>query len=237
MAVEISPACAVSRTNGKSAIGRRRLIIGGTRESCIALIAAIQSSAAEAACVCPRIERVAVTAGRRLSGGKTAVSAAAIARSDAGTAVACLIAAGAVATARAQTFDVKQLEVTRGAIDLGPETMFARGVPHERGSDVNRHANEQAIFYGLTEWWKINAAVKFEKPEQDELRTAGVAIGNIFVFKALDEKRTHDAGLGWFTEVTASTHRDTTNAVVFGPIVTLKADKLAFTGNPFFEHG
>jgi hypothetical protein len=53
---------------------------------------------------------------------------------------------GSVATARAQTFDVKQLEVTNGAIDYGPETMFARGVRHDRGSDVNRHANEQDGF-------------------------------------------------------------------------------------------
>ena len=142
---------------------------------------------------------------------------------------------GSAATARAQTFAVKQLEVTNGAIDYGPETMFARGMPYDRGSDVNRHANEQALFYGLRDWWKISGALKFEKPEEHDLRLAGAAVANIFVFKALDEKRSHDVGLGWYTEATGSLHRDTTNSVLFGPIVMLKADKLSFTSNPFLE--
>jgi hypothetical protein len=140
-----------------------------------------------------------------------------------------------VATARAQTFDVKQLEVTNGAIDYGPETMFARGAPRDRGSDVNRHANEQALFYGLRDWWKISGALKFERPEEDELRLAGAAVANIFVFRALDDKRSHDIGFGWFTEATGSLHHNTTNSILFGPILMLKADKLSFTGNPFLE--
>jgi hypothetical protein len=141
----------------------------------------------------------------------------------------------ALSAAQAQTFDVKQIEVEKGALEYGAENMFARGVPHELGSEINRWASEHSVAYGLTDWWKISAALKFEKPEELDARLAQAAIGNIFVLKGIDEKRAFDAGIGWFTEVSFSTHGDTTNTVVFGPIVTLKADKLSLTANPFFE--
>ncbi len=137
--------------------------------------------------------------------------------------------------AQAQTFDVKQLEVMKGKLEYGPETMVARGVPHDRGSDLNRWATEQTLLYGLTDWWKISAALKIEKPEELDARLAQAAIGNVFVLKGIDDKRAFDAGVGWYTEIGISTHGDTTNTVVFGPIMTLKADKLSLTANPFFE--
>jgi hypothetical protein len=137
--------------------------------------------------------------------------------------------------AEAQTFDVKQLEVTKGALEYGPETMFARGVPHALGPDINRWATEQTLLYGLTDWWKISAALKFEKPEQDEPRLGGLGLASIFVLKALEDKRKYDVGFGWYTELTASLNSETTNTVLFGPIVSLKADRLSITANPFFE--
>lgn len=143
---------------------------------------------------------------------------------------ACLMVALA-ANARAQTFDVKQPEAEKGVVEFGPETMFARGLP----DGANRHANEQALFYGIADWWKINGAVKLEQPSGDDLRLVGAAVGNVFVLKAIDDKRAYDTGLGWFTEVTVSTHRDATNAVLFGFIPKVKLDKLSITANPFLE--
>lgn len=154
----------------------------------------------------------------------------------AAVAVGALIAIAAQQSpAAAQTFDIKKPEVEKGVLEYGPETMFARGVPHALGSDVNRHANEQTLLYGIADWWKISGALKLEKPEQDEFRLAGAAIANLFVLKPLSEERANDFGIGLFTEVTASTHSATTNAVVFGPVLTLKFDKLSFTTNPFLE--
>lgn len=133
--------------------------------------------------------------------------------------------------AAAQTFDVKQPEVTKGAIDYGPEAMFAAGPPR----DGNHHANEQALFFGVTDWWKISGALKFEKPVADDLRMDAASIASLLVLRALDEKRRHDVALGWYTELAASTHADTTNSVLFGFIPSIKLDKLTFTANPFFE--
>ncbi len=150
-------------------------------------------------------------------------------------ALSALMATTLNGIASAQTFDVKQPSVEKGVLEYGPETMFARGVPHALGSDVNRHANEQTLLYGIADWWKISGALKLEKPEQDEFRLAGAAVANLFVLKAIDEERQTDVGLGWYTEITGSLHRDTTNAVLFGPILSLKLDKLAITTNPFLE--
>ncbi len=145
-------------------------------------------------------------------------------------AIAALIAVVST-TAHAQTFSIKQPEVTRGAVDLGVETMFARGIP----DGGNRFAGEPSIAYGLTDWWVISSGLKFEDPLGADARMFAMSVGNIFVLKAIDDKRAYDTGLGWFTEVAVSTHRDSTNAVLFGFIPKVKLDKLSITANPFLE--
>ena len=137
--------------------------------------------------------------------------------------------------AQAQTFDVKQLEVKKGEVELGLDNTFHSHVPHARGSDINRTINELGLDYGALTWWKISGVFKFEKPEQDEYRFAKVALESVFILKDIDDKATRDFGLGWFASVEGSVNRDTTNAVQAGPIVTFKADKLSMTANPFFE--
>ena len=133
----------------------------------------------------------------------------------------------------AQTFDVKQLEVKKGELELGLDNTFHKGVPHDRGSDVNRRANEQSLDYGLRDWWRISGVLKFEKPEEDEQRLARFAVENLFVLRPIPEPG--GFGLGWFQSLEASTHRDTTNATLFGPIFAYKAHKLTLSANPFFE--
>ena len=137
--------------------------------------------------------------------------------------------------ARAQTFDVKPVEVTKGALDLGLDNTFHRGVPHDRGADINRSAHDQSLDYGLFAWWRISAVLKLENVEEDHFKASRVALENLFVLKPIDDKRRLDVGLGWFTAVGASIHHDTTNALVFGPIVAMKLDKLVVTANPFLE--
>lgn len=131
----------------------------------------------------------------------------------------------------AQTFDVKQLEVTKGAVDYGPENMFARGL----GEGANRHANEQALFYGLTSWWKISGAIKFEQPRSEDVRLTGVAASSLFVLKPIDDKKVFDVGLGWFTELAGAARGDATNALVFGVVPAIKLEKIALTSNLFLE--
>lgn len=139
------------------------------------------------------------------------------------------------AASQAQTFDVKQLEIKKGEVELGLDNTFHSHVPHARGSDINRTVNEVGLDYGALAWWKVSGVFKFEKPEQDEYRFSKVALESLFIIKDIDDKAARDFGIGWFASIEGSVHRDTTNAVQLGPIVTFKADKLSFTANPFFE--
>ncbi len=135
----------------------------------------------------------------------------------------------------AQTFDVKQLDITRGALELGSDNTVHLGLPRHRGPDINRSAHDLSLDYGLSSWWRLSGVLKFHNPSGEPFRLGNTAIENLFVLRALGESRTHDIGLGWFTALDTSTHRQTTNAVLFGPIVMLKSGDLSFTANPFFE--
>lgn len=136
-------------------------------------------------------------------------------------------------TAHAQTFDVKQVEVQQGELSLDFDASLFRGLP--RGGGANRSAHDQTVHYGLREWWKLSGVFKLENPDDERVRFARVAVENIFVLKPLDDHKPFDTGLGWFAAVEVSTHAQTTNAVVFGPILSMTAGKLSITANPFLE--
>lgn len=59
-----------------------------------------------------------------------------------------------------QTFDVKQPDVTQGSLELGLDNTWHRGVPRDRGSDINRSAHDQSLDYGLRDWWRLSALRK-----------------------------------------------------------------------------
>ena len=134
--------------------------------------------------------------------------------------------------AAAQTFDVKQLDVTQGNLELGLDNTVHGGLPT---SVLNRSAHDQSVDYGLRDWWRLSGVLKLENPDDLSFRAAKVAVENIFVLKAVDDKRSRDVGFGWFASMEGSIHTETTNSAIFGPIVTVKVDKLSFTANPFFE--
>lgn len=150
-------------------------------------------------------------------------------------AIAGLLTTAVASPLVAQTFDVKAPDVEKGSVELGFDNTFHAGVPRQLGSDVNRRVHEQSIDWGILSWWKLSGVLKLEKPEEDQFRANAVAIENLLVLKAFDEKRPFDLALGWFTGVDISINNETTNAVLFGPILGLKADKLTLMANPFFE--
>jgi len=130
----------------------------------------------------------------------------------------------------AQTFDVKQLDVTQGALELGLDNTLQGGVTRR---EDNRSAHDQSLDYGVTNWWRLSGVIKLENPIDADFRIARTSIENIWVLRPTPK----DGGLGfgWFTSIEASTDRATTNSSQFGPIITLEADKVTVTANPFFE--
>jgi hypothetical protein len=133
----------------------------------------------------------------------------------------------------AHTFDVKRPEVERGVVELGLDNTVQWGLPRNAGA--NRTAHDQSIDWGVRDWWKLSGVFKLERPDGETFRNDHVAVENLFVLKAVDDKRAIDAGLGWFAAVELSTHRHTTNVAVFGPVVAIKADKLSLAVNPFLQ--
>jgi hypothetical protein len=132
--------------------------------------------------------------------------------------------------AGAQTFDVKQLDVKKGALELGLDNTVQAGISRP---DANRSAHDQSLDYGVTDWWRLSGVIKLENPLSAEVRVARTAVENILVLQA--SPKGGGIGLGWFTSLEASTDPATTNSSQFGPIVVLQRDKLSFTANPFFE--
>jgi hypothetical protein len=132
--------------------------------------------------------------------------------------------------AGAQTFDVKQLDVKKGALELGLDNTGHAPISRP---DVNRSAHDQSLDYGVTDWWRLSGVIKLENPLNDDFRIARTAVENIFVLRALSKEG--GIGLGWFTSLEVSTDPATTNSSLFGPIVVLQRDKFSFSANPFFE--
>src|SRR5262245_948741 len=134
------------------------------------------------------------------------------------------------ATALAQTFDVKQLDVMGGALEAASDNTVQGGV---RRRDDNRSAHDLSLDYGVSNDWRLSGLLKLENPLDDDFRLARTAVENIWVFRQVPKEG--GVGLGWFTSVEVATNPASTNASQFGPIITLKDDKLAFTANPCFE--
>lgn len=144
---------------------------------------------------------------------------------------AAILMAAHIQPALAQTFDVKAPEVRGGYLELGLDNTI-----QSRRTGDNRGAHDQSLDWGVTDWWRLSGVVKLENPVDGDFRVARTAVENLFVLGKIDAARGLPAfGFGWFTAVEVSTHPDTTNALIFGPIASATLDRLSLTVNPFFE--
>jgi hypothetical protein len=149
---------------------------------------------------------------------------------SAATLVLALAACGVASEAVCQSFEIKDLHIEKGGTDIDLDNAVFSG---RAGNAGNRSGHEQKVNYGVTDWWRLTAAVDWENPVGGDLRATHLGIENIFLLRAMKQK--HDIGLGLFVALEASIHDEHTNAFVFGPIVTVKWDKLMWTFNPFLE--
>jgi hypothetical protein len=146
---------------------------------------------------------------------------------------AVVVSAATVSAASAQTFDVKDTEIKAGELEFGTSNTFQSGLP--RDTVANRSAHDKSLDYGVTDRWRLSGIGKFERPDGEKMRFAAVGIENLFAFKPIDDKKTHDVGFGWFVGTQFSTNHETQNNVNFGPVISVKLDKVSLNANPFFE--
>ncbi len=138
-----------------------------------------------------------------------------------------LAANGFASVALGQTFEVRGLHVAKGGIEIDLDNAVFSGGAGDRSG------HEQKFSYGVTNWWRLSAAVEWENPVGDNLRATHLALESTFVLRPMEQKQ--DIGLGLFVALEASIHDDSTNAFVFGPIVAVKWDNFTWTFNPFLE--
>ena len=86
------------------------------------------------------------------------------------------------ATALAQTFDVKQLDVT-GVRSRPPATTRCKGRWRIRRRDDNRSAHDLSLDYGVSNAWRLSGLLKLENPLDKDFRLAKSAVENIWVFR------------------------------------------------------
>ena len=149
---------------------------------------------------------------------------------SAATLVLALAACGVASEAMSQSFEIKALDIEKGGIDIELNNAVFSG---RAGNSGNRSGHEQVFSYGVTNWWRLAAAVDWDNPVGDDLRATNLGIENIFLLRPMKQKQ--DIGLGLFVALEPAIHNESTNAFVFGPIVTVKWDKLLWTFNPFLE--
>lgn len=104
---------------------------------------------------------------------------------------------------------------------------------HDAGHGAPRAAHELAVHGGLTDFWMAKAAFSFAKEAGEDYRATGVALENVFRVPGIPSGGAFDAA--WFTSLSAGIGSESTNAVEFGPVVSLQAGALNLTFNPFLE--
>lgn len=145
--------------------------------------------------------------------------------------LAVILALAGLAPAAAQTFEVKQPEAKKGEWSFETNNSFQMPLPFG-GDGYNHTAHEFTAAYGVTDYWKLTLGTTLERPALADPRFATVGIQSLLVLMKAEK---HGLGLGWFNQLDVSTHHETTNATLFGPIIRFEAGKLSLTLNPFFE--
>ena len=136
------------------------------------------------------------------------------------------------ALANPERNDVKQLDITQGSLELGSDMACALVEAQVVGAAIGLGRQPGMGCVAVAEAF---GRAEVGESQEDDFRLGKTAAESIIVLKPVDSNRPRDIGLGLFGAIEASLHPDTTNGLIFGPIMTLTANKLSLTANPFLE--
>src|SRR5262245_19707685 len=125
---------------------------------------------------------------------------------SAATLVLAMAACAVTSEALCQSFDIKDLHIEKGGIDIDLDSAVFSG---RTGNVGNRSGHEQKVNYGVTDWWRLTVAANWENPVGGNLQATHLGIENIFLLRPMKQK--HDIGLGLFVALEASLHDESTN--------------------------
>lgn len=164
----------------------------------------------------------------------------------------CLGSGMALAGPAVNQFEVKDLDVEQGEVEIEVQSDFASGFPRrkffqEEGGDevefddneVARQRHELAIGFGLTNWLKIGTGVEFEEERVDDppgfseahdftsLKATEIGFEGIAVLVPVEK---NGVGLGLFAELQLPMSGEA-RTLYAGPIVQAASGPWSATGN------
>lgn len=122
-------------------------------------------------------------------------------------------------------FSIKSPEIEKG-IEVETHGSIQSGFPDAEEEDAEgriRHGHEVSIGYGLTDFWKAELGLTFQKPVDDGLEASSIEFENTFQLGTLDR---WNATFGLLASVSLGLGgADEPNAFEFGPLVQFGDEK------------
>ena len=140
-------------------------------------------------------------------------------------------------TARAgqDVFHIFNSAIEEGHWNAELVTGFQSGFPSHRDDDHHgnvRAASELGLTTYPTHFWMTKVALEFERESGGNFEPVAITSKNVISFDAFTP---HNVNAGWFTALTGALSDEGTNAVEFGPVMTLSSGPASLTLNPFLE--
>ncbi|MBS0241718.1 MAG: hypothetical protein JSS20_06030 [Proteobacteria bacterium] len=137
-----------------------------------------------------------------------------------------------VTLAAAQTYHIKEADFEAGR--WGFESINAAQNGFSSSADRIRTGHEIGLGYGITSGWQLKGLVSFNTPDGETTRLQRAIMENVFVLRALPEKK-DGVGIAWFHAVEGALDARETNVTLFGPAITMRAGANELALNPFVE--
>ncbi|MEQ1719413.1 MAG: hypothetical protein ABL907_26050 [Hyphomicrobium sp.] len=153
-----------------------------------------------------------------------------------------LLAASAPVEAGHAVFHIFAPGVEAGAWGAEALSTFQSGFPDDDGASHAHEdgghaplaaAHEFAIHGGLTDFWMAKVALAAEREDGGDYALSSVALENVFRLPNARSTGAFDAA--WFTALSAGVDSGATNAIEFGPVLSLASGPVTLTLNPFLE--
>lgn len=134
-----------------------------------------------------------------------------------------------LSTAQAAPFKIYSPIVEKGEIAL--EYQGFRDIDHRKAIDHSQ-THKAALEYGVTDFWKTEIEVEFEKEGRGSLKDNAIEFENVFQFTPQGK---YWADLGLFAEYEIATRKGNPDEIKIGPLIQKEfGPRLSATANAFF---
>ena len=136
------------------------------------------------------------------------------------------------ARAHDNIFHIFTPSIEAGSWGVEALSAFNTGLVADEDHVPVRAAHELAIHTGINEFWMAKLALGLERPAGGDYDVTNVAFENVFRFS---QARSGALDAAWFTAVSVGVDDEASNAIEFGPVISLSEGPVSLVLNPFFE--